>query len=799
MFLVLICFILHLGNAIQEQMMEKRLTINGSFVPEGIVYDGRTSSVFVSSIDFTGATASIIRRYPVTFNETLFNANYDSIARVITHPDPWFISVGLDIIYGNTGTPFIVAAVNNFFGDTTGAQKCGISISNALTGAVEVIDLTSLSRSEPSLPCFTNDIAVNTATGHMFITDFFGYQVFAIRYSLSTDGGITILGSPFLVSDDMSLLKSSADSLNGPNGCEYLPKIGGNGYMVIAVSPNKLVRMSIVDPNAIDNTANQFATASNINIDYPDQINGLDGVILESISGGDSWMLHAASGFPANVTVLRLYNDSNNADVLTRVSPFASVTPGQVPACTTIARLDDTNEFMPICNNDFGSGPYDAPVYTSKLSLMRPSRSPSISINQFSQGNFAMSYDAVLGNVLVASLFSNGIIGIPGRTLSTQNDPTIIGSLDSSDYIEYLPATSGSGVCSQIIDMNVDPENHCMLWLLCPSVGYSPEGDFIYLTGAGSTNLGLINLCGTAPGDLSIKTLPLQFFDTNMIVPTSFVINSDKVDGDGEIFIVANDASGGIVYKVEDIYGDNPEFESVSGDWGRFISGVEIFDDQLIVGADDGIRIKDIDTNGEVRIFLDGPNPVENAVSLRFNSDKSFLFMTTFDEVIVLTSRDQWMNETDVSARIQIECNRGSTFENPLTPPAADYFSRVVSIPSNNQESHTSPWGENLVMLCSAEGYIGQPTNNQIDMHVIDQYMPTLTNTFNASPSMLPGCEDGEDGEDDVDEDTFIAVASLAAIFGATTFGLIGYMTCNQMNTKREPSMRMNQAPRSDM
>ena len=34
-------------------MMEKRLTINGSFVPEGIVYDGRTSSVFVSSIDFT--------------------------------------------------------------------------------------------------------------------------------------------------------------------------------------------------------------------------------------------------------------------------------------------------------------------------------------------------------------------------------------------------------------------------------------------------------------------------------------------------------------------------------------------------------------------------------------------------------------------------------------------------------------------------------------------------------------------------------------------------------------------------
>ena len=64
---------------------------------------------------------------------------------------------------------------------------------------------------------------------------------------------------------------------------------------------------------------------------------------------------------------------------------------------------------------------------------------------------------------------------------------------------------------------------------------------------------------------------------------------------------------------------------------------------------------------------------------------------------------------------------------------------------------------------------------------------------------MLPGCEDGEDGEDDVDEDTFIAVAALAAIFGATTFGLIGYMTCNQMNTKREPSMRMNQAPRSDM
>ena len=98
MFLVLICLILHLGNAIQEQMMEKRLTINGSFVPEGIVYDGRTSSVFVSSIDFTGATASIIRRYPVTFNETLFNANYDSIARAITHPDPWFISVGLDII-----------------------------------------------------------------------------------------------------------------------------------------------------------------------------------------------------------------------------------------------------------------------------------------------------------------------------------------------------------------------------------------------------------------------------------------------------------------------------------------------------------------------------------------------------------------------------------------------------------------------------------------------------------------------------------------------------------------------------
>jgi hypothetical protein len=802
LFLVLISLV----NAwFQEQMMERRLTFEGSFVPEGIVYDERSTSVFVSSINFDMQTPSTIRRYPMNFNETIFNTNYDTTASIVTLNDPWFISAGLDIIYdlADIPTPWVVAAVNNMFSAdpaNAAAAKCGISIFNGLDGSsIQNIDLSSFRRMAPSppLPCFVNDVAINTVTKHIFVTDFFGYQVFAVPYDYGANGiGVTVTATDaFLVSDDFNILRSTGEGFNGPNGVEYFPQSGGNGWMVVGVSPNQFARFAFVDPTQTSNSANQFATGSVVSVDFPDQINGVDGIILDKTWGPDSWMLYVAGGNPnANVTVLRFSNNAQNAEVVTRVSPFAGITTGQEVACTTIARLSDTNEFAPICNNNFAAGPYDAPTFTSKEDLMKAGTSPSILWDNFSPGTYALAYDAVLGNVLIGSLLDKGIFGVSGRLLQ-RGEENVVEALGANDRVQYW--TPSNGVCKSIIDMMVDPENHCYLWLLCPSVTHDANGDQTY-NPAYSTNLGMINLCDQNLGSNTLsKTIPLTWFDTNQIIPKSFAMKSDNDEVDADIFIVANTVNEGVVYKVEDIYDQQQDFYQIPGDFGTQIFGVEIFLEQLIVGSDNGIRVMDIDDNGPVTTLLAGENAVANTASLRFNSDKSFLFMTKStntasapSEVVVLTSSDGWRTNAGVSARIQIDCNRGSTFSTPTQKTVRDYHSRVVSIPANNAESHTSPWGEDLAMLCSGDGYKldTNNNNNQIDLHFFHQYMPVLTNSFNANPNLFPDSCDDDEG---VDEETFTAVAALAGIFGATTLGLIGYMTYTSygMGAKSEPSM----------
>lgn len=433
---------------------------------------------------------------------------------------------------------------------------------------------------------------------------------------------------------------------------------------------------------------------------------------------------------------------------------------------------------------------------------MKPSRSPVVNIDDFSQGMHAMAYDATLGNVLFGSMNSNGVFGISGRAVGEMENDAILSNLGVNDITQYF--TSNTDACTQIIDMVVDPHNRCNLWMLCPSAAMDTNGEWQYATG--TTHLGMIDLCTqTLDAQVLTRSIRLQYFDDNAIVPTSFTIRTEQNDHD--ILIVSNNANGQtIILQVDNIYDPTHEaddFTVVPGDFGSNAAGIETFMGQLIVGAPDGIRIKNLDDdNSPVTTLLAGANPVGNAYSLHFNSDKSFLFMTKSttsvsepSEVLALTSTDGWRTNAGVSARIQIDCNRAGSFNTVAPKTDQDFTSRVVSIPAANHASLTSPWGENLVMLCAAYGFrMSSATNNRIDMHVIDQYMPTLSNQFDANTDTIPVvCTDDDDDDDD---SALIAASVLAGFFGVTTIGLLGYM---YYSGKSKPAPSLNTHPSSNL
>lgn len=125
----------------------------------------------------------------------------------------------------------------------TATTPCGVAKINYVTGVVDAYyNFSSLSSSFNGYKCMSNDLIFD-ATGNLFVTDFYGYQVFKV--ALATDSSVSVAYSDtsyLCVGSECPPSAGNDYALNGPNGIEFI-----NNNLIVAVSPSRIVKINLAD------------------------------------------------------------------------------------------------------------------------------------------------------------------------------------------------------------------------------------------------------------------------------------------------------------------------------------------------------------------------------------------------------------------------------------------------------------------------------------------------------------------------------------------------------------------------
>lgn len=140
--------------------------------------------------------------------------------------------------------PDVVWAATGTFPATT-TSSCGVAKIDISTGMLlQYIDLSGL-KGVTGI-CMPNDLVFDTA-GDLYVTDFFGYQVWKI--ATSTDFAVSVIADEIsALCDQATGTCNPADGFdfNGPNGIEYV-----NGKLIVSVSGTKIISIDLQNASAI--------------------------------------------------------------------------------------------------------------------------------------------------------------------------------------------------------------------------------------------------------------------------------------------------------------------------------------------------------------------------------------------------------------------------------------------------------------------------------------------------------------------------------------------------------------------
>jgi len=757
--------------------------------------------------------------------------------------------IGID---NSTNTPIfeeqsylIIAANNKFFPANDGTQQCAVIIKNMQTKKTYKIHVPS--RDLVSYPCFANDVTITYSNGNtgVWVSDMIGYQTSYANITFDAWGNITHDNTTIVAIDDpqytsasgvliaydpSTALQPGGHQFQGTNGMEVLNPFTKSSLMTtdntvfyMAAWPSKMTRVEI-----LSFSPTMQLNLSLVNVDYVSEIQGFDGLIM--IGGSDALgehrILHTGTGIPGHgnnaYKVVDNYdgNGTANFKVLMKIQP--EVVPGQSQVCTTVAHNLDTDEIATICNNNFGPPPYNTASYTSKLSLAVASSRPQMRYSDFSYSNRALEYHEELDMVLLGSSSYHGIgvVGIPNAM--TENDFTADYPSDY-DVVRIFTPQDSNKKCNQIIYMQTNPINKCHLWLLCSTVAIdSTSFDQSYPLFTSSTNdvgLGMVDICDlTEPKTAIDWYVPLndQF---NNGIPLSFAISPNH-DNTVDIFVL--EQVTGII-RIFDVYAStantSPRVEIAITPTTNDVSngglaGVAVDsnsrkliwmtqNDGLIYvqSITSGITSKSADAVIGLGTNLGNQNPTRLPQGIKFNSDFSYLFVPTGSPS---ASEETWMTavkfgsnweSATIAARFHLDCRQPiSDGKLPAAKTILDFPTAVIFPKSNidynlhNNYDNQSPYGEDLLMLCSGHGYLGGNNNEYVTMVRSANYMTTLTNNVVSDPSVCSTNNVVQEDQGDQD-DAVIGLAVAFSIMSVVVIYLIGKMYFNQTTLSR-PSLK---------
>lgn len=624
-----------------------RVSVSSSdFTPEGIAYDTKSKRILLSQM---GATSTAIRSIPYSksFNPANFTAE-NQLETIFTNSE---YATGVGIAIHPNGDDAWMAMDESF--PPTVTSKCAVVRVNLRdTSDVDIVEFTHLRRA--GFPCFTNDITFSHDGQYLFVTDFFGYQVFYMDISTPTF-------TPQLLIDDLSLTCNSDGGqcptpvesfpYNGPNGIEVMPSGTASTTDDILLFTNGHNRLT----RTVMNSAPSSYSFVNVNITGAESIAGLDGMVsnpvvesnlVYSVFAESAYALHSADDWlNARLVAITYMDCPNNMDY------------------TTTAALVE-NEIAVICNNNFWVSPYDVIAFPLMSGATVASSTYTLT-HDLGIGSWSMEYDKRHDRMVVGSTDGKGVVGFPSFGDGNEIDGVLYESLL---HTYFMPGTDANDVCKQILYLFKDGE--CNLWATCTS--YQLNSFELPERISGSQGLGLIDMCDTSGSTALQKYIDL----TDLLTTNSVLVKHVVYTTGGRTDIFVSDLIDGHVFRVTDVYSSSPTTSleidgSVSGI--IYTNGLEVYNDILLIGGTisdgsaSGLFRYDIAT-GNGPTYFAGPgispgSPLINSEGMRFNGDKSLLYWPKYlsedtdpNEVLVVQSSDGWTSDVSIAMTLQIDC-----------------------------------------------------------------------------------------------------------------------------------------------
>ena len=741
----------------------------------------------------------------------------------------------------------IIAANNNFFPANDGTQQCAVIIKNMQTKKTYKINVPS--RDLINYPCFANDVTITSTTQNngIWVSDMIGYQTSYIDLSFDNWGNIThspiataVITDPKYTSasgelipyDPTTAREPGGHQFQGTNGMEVLNPITHttlgdpeNRVFYMAAWPTKMTRVEIINFSPIQVKLNL------VTVDYVSEIQGFDGLIMINGSDalGDHRILHTGSGLPGHGNNVYKVVDNVTTDgnatfkVLMKVQP--EIAPGQAKVCTTVAHNINTDEIATICNNEFGPPPYNTASYTSKRGLAIASSRPQMRFTDFSYSNRAIEYHEELDMVLLGSSSHTGIgvVGIPNAL--TENDFTA-DYPSEYDVARFFTPQDVNKKCNQIIYMQINPANKCHLWMLCSTFGIDATSyDQSYPQFNAATDdvgLGMVDICDLIePKTIVDWYVPLSINNNfGGGVPMSFAISPNS-DNTVDIFVLEQTAG---ITRVYDVYtstaNTNPRVEVAiysTDNVNNGLAGVAVdWHSQKLIWMtqnDGNIYVQSItnsitsltaDTVIRLGTTLGNQSPTRLPQGIKFNSDSSYLFVPTGSPsateetwVSAVKFGENWESAT-IAARFHLDCRQPKSDYQQNAKTVLDFPTAVIFPRSNldynlHDYENQSPYGEDLLMLCSGQGYLESytPVNEYVTMVKSANYMTTLTNNIMKPSSVCTTMNNGNE-DDENQDDIVIGLAVAFSIMSVVVIFMISqiYFSQSSLSGQSRPSMK---------
>jgi hypothetical protein len=376
---------------------------NSNQISESIVYQASTGRVLISNMNFYSNTTGII--FSTGINGQVVKSSGSSIYNEF--PSGAYGTFGL--VTDPIDDSLIWAAVGKFPANDTSA--CAIqSASTTTNSVVDYFDFFTYKN--PTLPCLVDDLTVQTSGGSsvvVYATDFNGYRIYKLDIQTGTQS---------VLNSNTTLLCSGYPSdctngaTNGPNGITMYTDINGDDWLLIGVSPNRLVKM---DPTTGDATIVQPGPNT-----PPNALNRLDGISLYGYSR-DAVLYGAGSNQPnGTVQVMTSTDDWSTYEVRAVFSATCN------DESDTAVRLAGDYAIV-LCNNNF----YPGLSLVNVLSDLSTKNPIAANVEEFSYSYMlpeGFDYDPNRNMLVFGSQSDGGIRGFPYNNLD-------------DNYISY-PATS---------------------------------------------------------------------------------------------------------------------------------------------------------------------------------------------------------------------------------------------------------------------------------------------------------------------------------------------------------------------